>query len=120
MAGTAIILMAYAKSQGVNIVGDPNVPAAIKTAIQGSATRFTVAGDLAKAPGGVIDVAAAVKALDVAGLLSTQRQQAAAKASVGVTIAVFIVGFLLGTAATALAVVVRLRFRRQSVGEEQS
>ena len=114
VSGAAVILLAYAKSRGVAIGTDPNVPAAIRTAIEGSATRFVSASDAAKLPGGVLNVAAAVKALDVAGLLNSQKQGAAAKASVGVTIAVFIVGALAGTAVTALAVVLRLKFRMPS------
>ena len=57
-------------------------------------------------------MAAAVQALDVAGLLNSQKQGAAAKASVGVTIVVFVVGVLAGTAVTTVAVVLRLKFRR--------
>lgn len=105
------MLIAYAKSKGVQVDGNPALPAALKKALGTSAKPFKSSADAAKVPPGILDVQAAVTALDVQGLLNAQRQGAAATASVGVTIVLAVVFFLAGVLVTALAVFVRMRFR---------
>ena len=111
MASAAAVLIAYAKSKGVQVDANPALPAALKKALGGSAKPFESSADAAKVPAGVLDVEAAVVALDVQGLLNAQRQAAAATASVGVTIVLAVVFFLAGVLVTALAVFARMRFR---------
>ena len=112
VASAAAVLIAYAKSKGVQVDANPALPAALKKALGGSAKPFESSADAAKVPAGVLDVQAAVVALDVQGLLNAQRQAAAAAtASVGVTIVLAVVFFLAGVLVTALAVFARMRFR---------
>ena len=111
VASAAAVLIAYAKSKGVQVDANPALPAALKKALGGSAKPFESSADASKVPAGVLDVQAAVVALDVQGLLNAQRQAAAATASVGVTIVLAVVFFLAGVLVTALAVFARMRFR---------
>lgn len=112
VSAAAVILYTYAASKGVDTSMNSDLPKAVRTAIQRSAKQFSSPADSRKLPGGILDVAAAVKALDIDGLLNAQKQKAAAKASVGLSVALFVVGFFTGVVVVAVAVFVRLRYRR--------
>ena len=119
VSSAAVVLLAYAKSKGVDVDANPAMPAALRKALVGGAKQFAAAASAAKVPGGILDLEGALGALDVPGLLNQQRQGSAARASVGATIILAVVFFLVGVLVTALAVFVRLRFRRPPAAASQ-
>ena len=109
-----VLCYVRAQQQGINVDGNAAMPAAVKSALQKGAAKFTSAGSVSKIPGGRLDALATVRALDIAGLQNLQKTASTAKASAGITIAALVLGAVVGSGTTMLAEVVRLNFKKRA------